>query len=92
ESVHNKYIHQRGIVGYVDNQSLNDYRELQSDSQTADILNSIYDIYGHSSAYDLMRQTHSERPWKETKQSEVISDDKIKSYFKDVFVINEDNK
>lgn len=92
ESVHNKYIHQRGIVGYVDNQSLNDYRELQSDSQTADILNSIYDIYGHSFAYDLMRQTHSERPWKETKQSEVISDDKIKSYFKDVFVINEDNK
>lgn len=92
ESVHNKYIHQRVIVGYVDNQSLNDYRELQSDSQTADILNSIYDIYGHSSAYDLMRQTHSERPWKETKQSEVISDDKIKSYFKDVFVINEDNK
>ena len=92
EAVHNKYIHKRGIVGYVDEQSLEDYKELQKDSQTADILNSIYDIYGHSSAYDLMRQTHTEAPWKDTVQSEVISDDKIKNYFKDVFVINEDNR
>lgn len=92
EEVHKKYLHQRGIVGDIDDQALKDYKELQNDRQTADILNSIYDIYGHSSAYDLMRQTHTEAPWKETEQSHVISDTKIKNYFKNIFVINEDNK
>lgn len=82
----------RGIVGYIEDQSLEDYKELQSDRQAADILNSIYEIYGHSSAYDLMRQTHTEAPWKETEQSHVINDIKIKNYFKNIFVINEDNK
>lgn len=92
EEVHAKYFHQRSIVGDVANdpKAIADYKELESNQQTADILNSIYDIYGHSSAYDLMRQTHKEKPWIDTPQSQVISDEKIKDYFKDIFVINED--
>lgn len=89
--VHDYYRHQRDIVGDIskDKKAIEDYATLEKDKQAADILNSIYDIYGHSSAYDLMRQTHREKPWQETPQSEVISDQKIKDYFKDVFVIDE---
>lgn len=92
EEVHTKYFRQRGIVGEITDADIADYKKLQSDQQTVDILNSIYDIYGHSSAYDLMLQTHSETPWKITPQSQVISDQKIKDYFKNVFVIDDNSK
>lgn len=87
EEVHKKYIGERGIVGKISDNDIKDYNELQNDPQTANILNSIYEIYGYSSAYDLMRQTHSEAPWQETKQSEVISDKKIKDYYQNVFTV-----
>lgn len=78
EAVHNKYRGYRGIVGDISNDktAINDYRELEKDTNASAILNSIYDIYGYSSAHDLMKQTHSERPWQETKQSNIISDQK----------------
>lgn len=85
EKVHDKYKGQRGIVGEITADDLKDYRTLEEDTETSDILNSIYDIYGHSSAYDLMKQTHQEKPWQITKQSEVISDEAIKDYYSEVF-------
>lgn len=87
ETVHKKYLGKRGIVGKISETDLNDYNELEKDQQTSDILNSIYEEYGHTSTYDLMRQTHSEKPWIETPQSAAISDEKIKEYFKDIFVV-----
>lgn len=91
EAVHTKFKGKRNIVEHIgeDDVAIKDYQELQSNPKVADILNSIYDIYGHSSAYDLMRQTHTESPWKETPQSAVITDEKIKDYFKDVFVVDD---
>lgn len=86
-AVHKKYIGKRSIIGAISDNDIKDYNELQNDTQTADILNSIYEIYGYSSAYDLMRQTHSEAPWQETKQNEVISDEKMKDYYKNVFTV-----
>lgn len=88
KKVHDKYKGMRGIVGDIakDPDAENDYKELESDPQAADILNSIYDIYGHSSAHDLMVQTHKEAPWQETRQNAVISDDRIKEYYSKVFV------
>ena len=46
-----------------------------------DILEGVYSVYGYKSAYDLMRQTHTEEPWLNTEQSHVISDDSIKEFF-----------
>lgn len=83
EEVHKKHIGECNIS----DSDIRDYNELQNDTQTADILNSIYKIYGYSSAYDLMRQTHNEAPWQETKQSEIISDKKMKDYYKHVFTV-----
>lgn len=92
EEVHEKYRGHRGIVGKITESDLNDYSELQNDYEASSILNSIYDVYGYSSAYDLMRQTHSEKPWQETPQSEVISDKAIKDFYSGVFVSDEDKK
>ena len=92
EEVHEKYRGHRGIVGEITESDLNDYSELQYDYEASSILNSIYDVYGYSSAYDLMRQTHSEKPWQETPQSEVISDKAIKDFYSGVFVSDEDKK
>lgn len=92
EEVHEKYRGHRGIVGEITESDLNDYSELQNDYEASSILNSIYDVYGYSSAYDLMRQTHSEKPWQETPQSEVISDRAIKDFYSGVFVSDEDKK
>lgn len=90
KEVHDRYKGQRGIVGNInqDIQAVKDYQELQKDADASSILNSIYDIYGQSSAYDLMHQTHSEKPWQETPQSQVISDKKIKDYYKNVFKVS----
>lgn len=92
EEVHEKYRGCRGIVGEITQEDLNDYSELQDDSEASSILNSIYDVYGYSSAYDLMRQTHSEKPWQETPQSDVISDKAIRDFYSGVFVSDEDKK
>lgn len=92
EEVHEKYRGHRGIVGEITESDLNDYSELQNDYEASSILNSIYDVYGYSSAYDLMRQAHSEKPWQETPQSEVISDKAIKDFYSGVFVSDEDKK
>lgn len=92
EEVHEKYRGHRGIVGEITERDLNNYSELQNDYEASSILNSIYDVYGYSSAYDLMRQTHSEKPWQETPQSEVISDEAIKDFYSGVFVSDEDKK
>lgn len=92
EEVHEKYRGHRGIVGEITESDLNDYSELQNDYEASSILNSIYDVYGYSSAYDLMRQTHSEKPWQETPQSEIISDKAIKDFYSGVFVSDEDKK
>ena len=80
---------QREIVGKITAADLADYRELQQDPQLRDLLNSVYDVYGHVSAIDLMNQTHRERPWKETPQSGVISDEAIRSYYQGRFVLDE---
>lgn len=92
EAVHQKYYHQRGIVGSITQDDINDYNQLQKDPIASNILNSIYDTYGHSSAYDLMRQTHSERPWQETPRNGVIDDAKIKDFYSGVFVLDENTK
>lgn len=92
EEVHEKYRGERGIVGTITQSDIQDYNDLQQDQETANILNSIYDVYGHSSAYDLMKQTHSEKPWQDTPQSEVISDTAIRDFYSGVFVSDDDTK
>lgn len=92
EAVHQKYYHQRGIVGSITKNDIQDYNKLQQDPVASSILNSIYEIYGHSSAYDLMRQTHMEKPWQDTPRNGVIKDSLIEDFYSKVFVLDDNTK
>lgn len=46
-----------------------------------ELLNQIYSEYGQFSAWRLSDMTHQETPWKSTPLNEVISHEKLKSYF-----------
>lgn len=82
--VHDKYSGQREIVGDTtkDVTAQEDYIELNADPELGTILRAVWDAFGDMSAIQLMKQTHSERPWKETEQSDVISPNLMKDYFK----------
>lgn len=84
EEVHEKYRHQRGIIGTITRSDLNDYHLIEKDAKAKSILNDIYAVFGSSSAADLMRMTHREMPWRSTAQSQVIPDAKIKKYFESI--------
>lgn len=82
-----KYRTQRRIVGRTSTKDLQDFQELEHQPKSAMILNSVYDSYGYSSAYDLWRQIRKEKPWQEATIGHVIADSAIKDYYSQVFVL-----
>ena len=79
--VHQEYQGQREIVGEVSENDIDDYNELSANSKVNDVLNTVWDTFGYMSASQLLKQTYKESPWRNTKQSEVITDDEMKKYF-----------
>lgn len=51
------------------------------DSETSDLLDEVYAVYGQFSAWKLREMTHDELPWLETPRAQAISHDKMKQYF-----------
>lgn len=68
-------------------EDLHDYNALEADSKASDLLNSIYRVYGNSSAFDLMKQIESEDPWQEAEEGKAISDESLKKYYSNVFSV-----
>lgn len=56
------------------------------DKETESLLKEVYKIFGKYSAWGLREMTHQEDPWKETDINQVISNEKIKKYFKEHYV------
>lgn len=52
------------------------------DEDDIDLLDEVYDVYGQFSAWKLRNMIYEEGPWKETKINDIISLEKMKSYFK----------
>lgn len=84
--VHDKYKGKKGIVGNITEKDLEDYNLLTKDKNTGPILEAVYEAFGNTSAYDLMKQTHKESPWKETEQSSVITDKSLKKFFSKIVI------
>jgi len=103
--VYEKYQGKRSIVsdiidGQLPQELVNNYESINNNRRVLDVLNLVQENLSHLSAISLMRKTHRERPWLQTKKNEVISDDLIQQYFEenlfdvlntidDVRVINE---
>ena len=51
-----------------------------------DLLTQVYDVFGQYSAWKLRDMTHQETPWQTTEPSAVISNDKIRDYFKQEYI------
>ena len=51
-----------------------------------ELLKEVYDTFGQYSAWKLRDMTHNETPWKTTAQRQVISQEKIKQYFKQEYL------
>lgn len=82
--VHDKYSGQTGIVGNIsdDKTAQHDYESIEPSSDLGIVLKAVWLTFGDKSAIELMKQTHEERPWKETEQSDIISPDLMEDYFK----------
>lgn len=89
QAVHNKYIGKRAITGTISDSDIADYEELQNDAPVAGVLSAVESAYGDMSASELVKQTHTETPWKVTNQSGVISTDVIRSFFKENIVADD---
>lgn len=88
ESVHSRYAGKRGIVGKITSEDLADYKEIEADPEMASVVHAVQDAFGDKSAIELMHQTHSERPWKETRQSDIIDPGLMKDFFETELVKN----
>lgn len=84
KKVYDKYHGRRGIVDNISADDIRDYNEINNSKNYADIVNTVYETFGDMSAIDLMKQTHNEKPWKETIQNDIISDELMKEYFKGI--------
>jgi uncharacterized phage-associated protein len=51
------------------------------DTETSELLDEVYAVYGQFSAWKLREMTHEESPWRETPLGQVISHEKMKQYF-----------
>lgn len=61
-------------------------KNIELDKDTENILIEVYNVFGKYSAWGLREMTHTETPWKSTKQSEEISQESIKEYFEENYV------
>jgi uncharacterized phage-associated protein len=60
------------------------------DSQTRELLDDVYAVFGQFSAWMLSNMTHKEPPWKDTPIGHEISSEVLRDYFKTQWVTSED--
>ena len=58
-----------------------DFLPKSIDSDTRELLEEVYSVYGQYSAWGLRNLTHEERPWRDTATNGIISVEKMKAFF-----------
>lgn len=87
KAVHDKYAGRVSIVGQLSAADLADYNTVQDDEKLEQVLAAVWQAFGDMSAIQLMKKTHEERPWLETKQSQAISPALMATYFAQEIVL-----
>lgn len=57
------------------------------DSETRELLEQVYSVYGQYSAWGLRNLTHEEAPWKDTPRGEVIPQEAMRRFFAETLTI-----
>ena len=65
----------------------NNVKLINEDTETRNLLENIYRIYGYSSAHDLLQQIKSEAPWQVTPMRSKFNLNNLKEFYKNVFEI-----
>ncbi len=82
-SVEGKYAGKISIVGQISKQDAADFEEIEvNHPNLADVLHAVWDAYGTLSALELVAQSKAENPWRETAIGQVISNEKMRDFFK----------
>ena len=81
-----------GDGGIVYDDGIVTYNSRDIDSNTVNLLEQVYEVFGKYSAWQLRNLTHQEDPWKNTEQSDRIDLESIQQYFKDHYVTEDDEK
>jgi uncharacterized phage-associated protein len=68
--------------GYMQIAILEDIKDGLFTKEQLDLISEVNKVYGQFSAWKLRDMTHNETPWTTTQRGEVISNNKIKLYFK----------
>lgn len=92
EEIRNKYGDNQKILGQPgqDLKAVRDYKEIEAKGTIEAIVSSIYYIYGRSSTFDIQLNIEKEDPWQETAFNQAFSDERLKNYYKNVFLIVKD--
>jgi len=61
-------------------------------TEVRDLLDEVYSVYGQFTASKLRDLTHAEKPWMSTPQSETISQESMKLFFKTLLVQDDNQK
>ncbi|MFD1549913.1 Panacea domain-containing protein [Levilactobacillus fuyuanensis] len=86
-SVEGKYAGKISIVGQISKKAAADFEEIEVNHHNlADVLHAVWDAYGTLSALELVAQSKAENPWRETEIGQVISNEKMRAFFKTVVV------
>lgn len=58
-----------------------DFDPMLLDDETRELLDEVYEVFGQFSAWKLRNMTHEEAPWQSTAKREVISHEKLQTFF-----------
>jgi uncharacterized phage-associated protein len=79
--VYDEYKGMRNIEFNPEEEHLDIFKRVQSNEDSRNVLEVVYDHYGKYSAWHLRNMTHEERPWLETAPNDVIELELIREFF-----------
>jgi len=80
-AVQKRYLGKTAIVGELTPQAVADYQSISESSQLGQVLNAVWTAFGDLSTVELVKRTHTEKPWRQTILGEPIQPELMADYF-----------
>jgi len=80
-AVQNYYQNRTAIVGHLSSEAVADYQSITEASQLGQVLNAVWTAFGDLSTVELVKRTHTEKPWRATAVGQPIQPELMAEYF-----------